>query len=390
MQVLGASRWLVVFGAVAGLAATARTVGPLQANKPRPTIRDSAGTRIVEYASLRGAPPAFRIAARPYRNLGGLTDGAHAELDSRQPWLSAVELTNGTIVVNEFTQLKFFSRAGVVLRTAGRKGSGPGEFTQTREVCVLRGDTLLVIDYSDGRLSLWDDQGRHVRTLMRPGFIPLNACSADGTVIVRDPTLISSVDRFGTPQFEYLQLGLDGRIIRRLGALPAEKYTGPIFREPVILPHGQDLYVSDARTFELRVHRLGGRLVRIIRVSEPATAISEGEWRTLVDGMIPRSLVGDQRESLRSRILGQGRPAAFPAFRRVQLDPVHRTWVQDYKRPTRWTVFDSAGTLRGQVELASLGLTAPELVRVSADHIVVRNRDTDGAVHLSWYSIRDP
>jgi hypothetical protein len=372
------------------LAATARTLRPPQTNGPRPTIRDSAGTRIVEYASLYGAPPAFRVASRPYLHLGGLTDGSDSELDSRHPWLGAVELSNGTIVVNEFTRLKFFSRAGDLLRTAGRRGSGPGEFTQTREVCVLRGDTLLVIDYSDGRLSLWDDQGRHVRTLMRPGFIPLNACSADGTVIVRDPNLISSVDRFGTPLFEYLHLNLDGRIVRRLGALPAEMYIGPILREPVILPHGHDLYVADARAFELRVYRLGGRLVRIVRVLEPAPAISEGEWHSLVDGMLPPRLAGDQRESFRSRLLGQGRPAAFPAFRRVQLDPAHRIWVQDYRRPTRWTVFDSAGALRGQVKLASLGLTGPELVLVSADHIVVRSRDADGAVHLSWYSISDP
>jgi hypothetical protein len=389
MRVLRASLWLVLIGSVAVLTATARSLGPLQAKGPRPTIRDSANIRIVEYASLYGAPLAFRIAARPYLHLGGLTDRADSELDSRHPWLGAVELRNGTIVVNESTRLKFFSRAGDFLRTAGRKGSGPAEFTQTREICILRGDTLLVIDYSDGRLSLWDDQGRHLRTLMRPGFIPLNACSADGTVIIRDPSLVSSVDRSGNPLYEYLHVSLDGRIVHRLGALPAEMYVGPIVRDPVILPYGHELYVADARTFELRVHRLGGRLTRIVRISEPAPAISEGDWRSLVDGMIPVGLEGAPRDSLRSRLLGIRAPTAFPAFRRVQLDPAHRIWVQDYKRPTRWTVFDSAGTLRGQVELASLGLIGPELVRASADHIVVRSRDTDGAVHLGWYSISD-
>lgn len=90
------------------LLATAR----VQSALAQPTIRDSAGVRIVEYRSLRRAPSLLRVGERPFLHLAGLRDDAHEELDSRRPWLSATELTNGTIVVNEFTLLKFFSTSG--------------------------------------------------------------------------------------------------------------------------------------------------------------------------------------------------------------------------------------------------------------------------------------
>lgn len=39
----------------------------------------------------------------------------------------------------------------------------------------------MVIDYSDGRVSLWDSEGKHVRTFARLGFIPLNGVSMAGS-----------------------------------------------------------------------------------------------------------------------------------------------------------------------------------------------------------------
>ncbi len=105
---------------------------------PTPRIRDSAGIRIVEYPTLgpmppgsstvprnplrlalADLPPAVQLESQPFLDLGGLNANEQAEFDATHPMLSATELSNGTIVVNDRTQLRFFTRTGAFIRAVG-------------------------------------------------------------------------------------------------------------------------------------------------------------------------------------------------------------------------------------------------------------------------------
>lgn len=359
---------------------------------PVPSINDSAGVRIVEYRSLRGAVPLIRV-DRPFLEIGGTRAREDEELDARQPWLSATVLGNGTIVVNETVRLKFFDKKGKFLRSVGRRGSGPGEFTQTREVCRLGGDSLLVIDYSDGRLSTWNAVGEHVRTFSRPGFIPLQGCLPNGTIIVRGLTPNVGSQAPQDP-FEYSLASLDGRFIQRLGKLATAKYAGPIFFEPSIVPFGNQIFVGDPERYEIRVLSLSGQLRRIVRIQDAPRLITTEEWRALIEKSIPRNAPVANRSAVIARLTPL-KPKAYPAFHGVRIDPKGRIWIGDYEKRRVWTVLDSTGEFIGRLEVPSRpSWRDTQLVGIEADGkddcIIVLGRDTDGVPVLSFHRFVAP
>lgn len=175
----------------------------------------------------------------------------------------------------------------------------------------------------------------------RPGFIPLHGCLSDGTVILRgtDASSNASGDRF----FGYKLVRLDGTVVRQLGELPVEMYAGPIQREPSIVPNGDELVVGDAKTYEVRVQSMTGRVRRILRVTEGPRRITDDEWRKGVESMVPLGTPELKRALLVARIMARRRPATLPPYRRVRVDPARRIWIGDYQNPRLWAVFDSSG-----------------------------------------------
>jgi hypothetical protein len=100
--------------------------------------------------------------------------------------------------------------------------------------------------------------------------------------------------------------------------------------------------------------------------------------------MIPRSLPPAQRNTQLTRILAAPRPAAFPAFGRVRVDPADRIWIEDYTTGSLWNVFDSAGKFLGKLTLPRYDGAATELVALERDAVVLMHRDKDGAKRLSF------
>ncbi len=353
---------------------------------PSPMIRDSAGVRIVEYGSLRNSPM-FKIQQDAYLHLGGVQADPKDELDARQWFLGATELSNGTIVVNELTSLKFFTAAGRFVRSVGRQGQGPGEFVQTREVCRLLGDSLLVIDYSNGSLSLWDSAGTHVRTFARPGFVPRGACAPDGSVVARRIKPGSGGTESAVQLVNHALVRRDGSTILELGLLPSDQYAGSVMRESSIVVDGGNLVVADGRRFEFLIRSLSGRPRLIVRSAETPRPITDLEWQRRAESMVPRGTPFFQRQASVARTMAMDRPVAFPAIQQIRVDPLHRIWVQDFESE-RWTVFDSRGALLGAFSLPRrTGSMRAMLAGIGTDHVVVHTIDTDGAAHLSFYRI---
>ncbi len=370
---------------LAAIRAHANGVIPDLQTVPKPIVRDSAGVQIVVYESLRSAPRAFVVEAIPFRDFGGVQWAGGAELDELTPLSSATELSGGGIVVNELSRLTFFDRNGRFVRRAGRRGSGPGEFQQTREVCRLVGDTLLVMDYSDGRLSLWDSAGRHIRTFSRPGLVPARACAENGTLVA----YVGDRDKFSSDGtgLLYRLIRPDGTLVRELGRLPSDLLRLPLHFEAAIVLTSDGLVVGDAKSLELRFQSFDGRLRRILRVAELPPSVSDKVWDSLANATIPRNVSATQRRDRLSHMNRLPRPARFPAFSSVRMDGRGRLWVGDYSNRRKWTVFDAMGTLLGTVELPWPASRYTELAGLGRDHMVVRRIDADGAMHLSFHRL---
>ena len=96
--------------------------------------------------------PQWTVGPKPIVDLGGAS--TPQEEFNRVP--RVLRLRNGTIVVpNEGTKnLRFFDGSGRYLRTVGRDGSGPGEFRSVQTTLRKAGDSILVWDWSQRRLTL--------------------------------------------------------------------------------------------------------------------------------------------------------------------------------------------------------------------------------------------
>lgn len=76
------------------------------------------------------------------------------------------ELSNGSVMVADPIggDLWLLDASLKNQRKIGREGGGPGEYRQPDAVWALRGDTTLLVDLGNARLSIFDEQGKFVRS----------------------------------------------------------------------------------------------------------------------------------------------------------------------------------------------------------------------------------
>lgn len=338
--------------------------------------RDSAGIEIVEIQSLSNAPVLVLDSA--FLELGGTQQDTNAEFDSRNPFLEGIQLSSGKFVINDLDRLKWFSGDGRLLRIAGRSGSGPGEFSQIRELCRLNGDSVLAIDYSSGTLTVWDSEGNHVATWSRPGFIPLGGCTSDGMVLVQTETT--------DPRTPYRTVNhalkkLNGELVRELGLLPAPNNLPPFFVEPSVIVSPGSMIVAPADSFTIKIHQANGHLLRVIRVLTPTRQISRNDLRERVSQLYSGSALDPQRAKQIERMMSYPHPTTYPAYGRVRVDSHRRIWVNDYEDRQVWVIFTESGKVLGRLRLSS----DTELAGLACECVILRHRDSDGALKLSFH-----
>lgn len=352
------------------LSATAR-----QIDAQTTQVRDSAGVRVVVHSAPPSRAIGIRLSETPYLSLGGLHDDVSLEFSSQHFFLTAAHLSDGRAVVLDENSLKWFDAKGVLSRVSGRFGSGPGEFRKTRDLCVLRGDTVMVIEENNGRVSLWSPTGRYIRQFERsPGFKPFDTCRADGTLVTRTDLKDGTV--------HYRTIRPDDATVANLGPIAVPRYRSPFTTEPNVLPVPAGYAVSDARRYEYWVVDLKGRTRQIVRVGGRPAKMTEAEWIAAAMRVFPSSREASMR-------LATGDPLRTPpAFSAMRADSRGRVWIRDYDRPYGWTVFSADGALIGRIMLSgSIATPTRDILRVAADYAVVRRVGPDGEVFLDFHRI---
>ena len=350
-----------------------------------PVVRDSAGVRIVEYASIADTTVRLDIAPAPWLELGSAPQGEFDAFDARQPFLSATVLSDGRIAVADFSDIKFFDSTGRYLGYAGRAGQGPGEFRHLGKLCRIRGDTLIAIDYQDRRITVWDGNGRLTGAYGDLGYLATDPCFPDGTLLVSQPATSSPDGQRlrDSAMVRYARVRLDGAHTADIGFFPEDEY-GLVPREVSIIAASDRVYVGDAKTYEVRVQTLNGALIWVLRVLAPPVELTNEKWRAEIERRIPASTPPARREAQIQSRLSQARPKTYPAYRRVRVDPAGRLWIQDYHNVRLWTVFDSTGSLLGRLELdANQG----RLADVGMNYVVLRGENSAGSPKLSFFRL---
>src|SRR5687768_719809 len=138
----------------------------------------SAAQATVSYSIDAHAPARWTVDAKPRLEIGGADGTGPTELTRI---VGVTRQRDGTIVVADGAsrELRFFDARGRFLRSATRRGHGPGEI-ESLDRLFSAGDTLLVLD-DRLKFNVYAPNGKFIHSIMLPavpGYIVNPAVSA--------------------------------------------------------------------------------------------------------------------------------------------------------------------------------------------------------------------
>ncbi|HEX7050891.1 MAG TPA: 6-bladed beta-propeller [Longimicrobiales bacterium] len=385
-------------------------------------VRDSAGIRIVENAGpLWTEETAWTLAHAPAIEIEpGGTDSTQYYLYGA---IAVERLGDGRLVVANrgMLQLLVFDSLGTFLRSVGRRGGGPGEFTGMYGLYRCAGDAL-VVDEST-RLSFFDAQLHFVRAerLDRhpgDGYQSVEGIAPDcSALLVLDRELVTppfepgAFDQGHTLYWSGLGTGARDTVARFPGPEAVVlDFAGvsypralPWGRRPVWVANGEEVYLGLSDGFEIRVFGRRGGLSRIIRWAAARQPVTRAD----------RALFAAKREQHVQKHPEEARvfptldafpsvPDAKPAYSRLLVDDEGNLWVREYPAsvagqpsvyhpgpdddPVAWWVFDPTGRLLGRIHIPA----ALRVRGVQDDYIIGVWWDELDVEHVQLYRLRKP
>jgi hypothetical protein len=389
---------------VAGLAGWACA----SADAPGPGVArpDSLGVEVVESATPIWRDGAgWTVSAEPALTLG-VAEGDPNQLFGRV--VGALRLSDGRIVVATDNQLRYFDPAGGFLRSSGRTGGGPGEFTSLAWIGRLGGDSLLAWDRGNFRLTVIGPGGEYMRSarMDRPGFGFVNIVGLlPGRSLLARLESSEPVDGVRRDSLAYLRYSLDGGAPDTVARLPGPTFYTVVTRRPdgrlasarsnlipfspvssaVTSRHG--FFFGAGETYEIREYTGGGDLRRLIRGPVSPVALTD-DHRAAYRVWILAALPNDEARRALEHVWGE-MPVAktAPAYGGLGADDDGNLWVFNYPLPGETVstamVFDSTGVLLGGV-VPPRGLA---LTHIGADFVLGIWRDESDVEYVRLYRL---
>jgi hypothetical protein len=342
-------------------------------------------------------PPIWRLSPEPALRLGGPDATGPSEFSN--PY-DATFWGNRLVVLDGATQtLRIFSlRDGRYLATFGRKGAGPGEYSNAAYLQPLPGDSLFVSDLQQSRYTLLDSAG-HVATVVSLAALRVGTRTtplgrlADGSILAWATRFDAAAGPGPQPiRVTILRVSPDGRHADSLRVLPFTTV------QPMNLGGGR-----------------GWRVVLGAGQLQPAVAPTKAyfnsptryllyvlgagnTWTTLEQPLPPRLSRPSDAEAIRKRAVDHGASPTLmatvgiadtlPAIAFAKLSPSGRLFVLDGQ-------VDSVGQHRGVTVFSAGG--KPEarfyfpsslmLLAVSDSQVVLTEHDPDEAPSILVYDL---
>jgi len=373
-----------------------------------PTLRDSAGIQIVENTAPQWPEGGgWRLAAQPLVEIGVLEGDPNYQLFRVA---GAQRLSDGRIVVanSGTSELRFYDASGRFLSKSGRKGGGPGEFDVLRWLGILRGDSLVVYDWRNRRVSIFDADGKFARAFTLrtvaqapPSHVHL-ALFADGSVLIGAQRLFASGQITAGVYHDtifYLRFDQQGVLSDTIGRHPGadvyilaqdqgiELVPLPFAASPHSGAYMSGFYFGRGDSYEIGYYSAEGKLVRSVRSVQPDTRVSAEDIEHYIHRQLAEIEDEDERREIEHLYTGLPFPQTMPAYSDVLVDADGNLWVEDYRPPgddqPRWKVFDPDGTLLGTVE------TPPRfrVYQIGSDFVLGRWTDELDVDHVRMYRL---
>jgi hypothetical protein len=346
------------------------------------TVRDSAGIRLVENPA-----EGMWAAGDEWRVSEALTIGADTmDLPYQFGRVTSIAVgPDGSIFVldNMAADVRAFDQAGVHLRTIGRRGAGPGEFSRAAAGVFLVGDERLVVpDMGNSRINSLGPTGEFLGSMpasYASGFPVRWDDDGSGEVVVQRRAMGGNEDPDLAAGDPLVRIGNDGeeqqllilplaKTVRMVGARPQFTY----FETEPSWDLGPSGTLRTAMTQEYRIELRGrdGALHTVVSKVSPrieVTAADRDHFAVLMrEGLTLRGTAPDAVGRFIDR-LEYG--ATFPAFNQIMEGPDGTTLVQQIQTlsemtsvdlseeqsrrlgSTSWDVFDASGRYLGAFDL---------------------------------------
>ena len=360
-------------------------------------LRDSAGIAIAENAAdAIDRAAVWTIDSQPALTIGQ-TEGEPAYQLYRVA--GAARLSDGRIaVLNSATsEVRFFGADGSHLRTAGRKGDGPGELREPGPLVHLPGDSLGVWDESRQGITVFSPRGDYVRSARfdQPATnAELVGAFADGSLVMADfrfnipkvgfepsPAVLTRYSRDGTltdslGSYEWREIGMIDPVDGIIGSRTFAPRTSTAI-------HGDRFWIGTGHEPSIEVRSEQGRLLRVIRWVEGDRTVPPGEAARYFEARNP-----DAPPDRRRRFESLPVMDRFPTHSTMIADAGGNLWVQRYRRPSasgpaEWLIFDGEGTLIARAALPQ-GLRVFE---IGGDFVLGVQPDAEEVEQVVLYSL---
>jgi hypothetical protein len=306
--------------------------------------------------------------------------------------------SNGRIYVldAQAQQIRVYSADGVYEQTIGRRGSGPGELLGATFVLMAPGDTLVVPDLQNLRISRYAPDGTSLGSSpinLQQNGVPLVFAGTPSGALIRQEREFSfpGQPEIEDPQDAIVVFAADGTVEDTLMTFPAGETIrlggsgGPEFKffspEPTwAVSDDMKLYFAVNDDYRIGVYSAAGELERVIKMPFERRLVADRDKEALVSfleeawanaGVPPEAIT-----QLKTRIdFGE----YYPAFASMRAGPEGTVWVQHAQAPSQlsdeefenynpledaggpeWDVFDGAGHYLGVVTLPAR--FAPRLI----------------------------
>ena len=275
--------------------------------------------------------------------------------------------------------------AGELLRVIGRGGEGPGEFSYINDVRVLPGDSLLVLDPMQDRISVFRPNSAvlaHTRPLRQElgEFVVQASPVADGSLLTHamrahgpgvDAANRNDVLRsLARDETSRPILTLSPNEVLQLNSAGVMGFFSPGFapRRIVRLAAGR-AYTAWTDSASVKVFDAGGRQVAAItpRALPPRQPITAREYDSVAAGF------GDAAIAKRALSLVQARWRTWPLIDDLLVDDGGGVWIKPGHRQgkNRWLHHDAAGAFVGSLELPAN--VRPRLISRDRVYCVVKD-----------------
>jgi len=338
--------------------------------------------------------------ARPAWRLEVLAEAAPAGGFVGVSSLAADDSGNVYVADKGAYSIRVFDSAGREVRTIGRQGAGPGEFTDLYSI-AWAGDTLAAYDPGNSRLQLVTRNGQ-----------PVGAW-AGSRITGSDVRLFQSGRRFFMPTWRPAP---DGKGIELLLVTPGEFGPSDTLRlprkpdsaDPTVVvcnlpgrsigifdtPFSTQLVSSVSPAGELVLTRNdqyriafldpGGNAQRFTLYGTTPVPISSAEWDSVTAEYRDFRAKHPNADCDRD---GQTKPEARPVLRSIEFDDEGRMWVEaTVPGGYNFHVYDAAGGMLANIPAPARDPSVPFVVRDGRLHLVVESESGEQLVRT--YRIR--